>query len=112
MARTQRVVALLPFLFLFFASAAYAEPAAPVTVSVWDYQTLDNLYNSSPDLPVDEPDGVFTTDQVWQNFDSEPVLNLFDDFVVRYEGTLTTTADAVVRFYAPASMYVGLNAVE
>lgn len=102
MARTQRLIALLPFLFLFFAASAQAEPVSPVTVSIWDNSTPDNQFNSAPPLPDTDPVQVYGADVVWHNFDAQPVANLYEDFVVRFEGTLTTDADTAVRFYAPA----------
>ena len=101
MARTQRLTrtfTLLPFLFLFIAAGASAE-TAPVTVTVWN-----NLgWNASPPLPpASEPVGQYVTDVVWHNFDAQPVMSLYEDFVVRFEGTITTDVDADVLFYAPA----------
>lgn len=101
MARTQRLTrtfTLLPFLFIFMAAGASAD-TAPVTVTVWN-----NLgWNASPPLPPDsEPVGQYVTDVVWHNFDAQPVMRLYEDFVVRFEGTITTDTDVQVRFYAPA----------
>ena len=101
MARTQRLIrtfTLLPFLFLFFATGTDAQ-TAPVNVTVWN-----NLgWNASPPLPpASEPVGQYVTDVVWHNFDAQPVMGLYEDFVVRFEGFISTDVDAQVRFYAPA----------
>lgn len=100
MARTQRLTrffTLLPFLFLFFASGTSAN-TAPVLVTVWDMQG----FNASPPLPTGEPVGEYVTDVVWHNFDAQPVMGLYEDFVVRFQGTITTDVDVEVLFYAPA----------
>jgi hypothetical protein len=101
MARTQRLIrtfTLLPFLFLFFATGTDAQ-TAPVNVTVWNTQG----FNQSPPLPPpSEPVGEYVTDVVWHNFDAQPVMGLVDDFVVRFEGFISTDVDAQVRFYAPA----------
>jgi hypothetical protein len=101
MARTQRLTrtfALLPFLFIFMAAGTSAD-TAPVSVTVWN-----NLgWNASPPLPPDsEPVGQYVTDVVWHNFDAQPVMGLYEDFVVKFEGTITTDIDTEVMFYAPA----------
>jgi hypothetical protein len=101
MARTQRLIrtfTLLPFLFLFFATGTEAQ-TAPVNVTVWN-----NLgFNQSPPLPPpSEPVGEYVTDVVWHNFDAQPVMGLYEDFVVRFEGFISTDVDAQVMFYAPA----------
>lgn len=101
MARTQRLTrtfTLLPFLFLFIAAGASAD-TAPVAVTVWDMAG----FNQSPPLPTDrEPAGQYVTDVVWHNFDAQPVMGLYEDFIVRFEGTITTDVDDDVLFYAPA----------
>jgi hypothetical protein len=54
-------------------------------------------------LPPDsEPVGEYVTDVVWHNFDAQPVMGLYEDFVVRFEGFISTDVDAQVMFYAPA----------
>ena len=101
MARTQRLIrtfTLLPFLFLFIAAGASAD-SAPVTVTVWNNEG----FNSSPPIPPEsEPVGEYVTDVVWHNFDAQPVMGLVDNFVVRFEGFISTDVDAQVLFYAPA----------
>jgi hypothetical protein len=58
----------------------------------YDNQTVDNLYNDAPPIPPSTPMvlsiPVATVDQ---DFDSNPMPGLYEDFVVRYEGYITAT---------------------
>ncbi len=58
----------------------------------YDNQTVDNLYNNAPPIPPDTP-MVFSISvaTVDQDFDSNPMSGLYEDFVVRYEGYITAT---------------------
>lgn len=103
MARTQRLIRLstgLAFLFLLLANgqASANTNAGGVEVSVWN-----NLgFNASPPLPTTEPTGELIDADIWHNFDQQPLFNLYEDFIVRFQSNITTDVDALVRFYAPA----------
>lgn len=72
--------------------------AGGVQVSVWN-----NLgYNASPPLPTTPPTGELIDADIWHNFDQQPLFNLYEDFIVRFQSNITTDVDAQVRFYAPA----------
>jgi len=91
------------FLLLLANGHASAEPVGGVTVTVWDNNTGWNEYNNAPPLPPTTLiAGVVSQSQVVNNFDSQPLFNLSDDFVVRYEGTITTQTTTVVQFMALA----------
>jgi hypothetical protein len=69
-----------------------------VQVSVWN-----NLgFNDSPPLPTTEPTGELIDTDIWHDFDQQPLFNLYEDFIVRFQSNITTDIDAQVRFYAPA----------
>lgn len=103
MARTQRLIRLstgLAFLFLLLANgqASANTNAGGVEVSVWN----NRGFNASPPLPTTEPTGELIDADIWHNFDQQPLFNLYEDFIVRFQSNITTDVDALVRFYAPA----------
>lgn len=106
MARTQRLIRLatgLAFLLLLLVSGQANADAGGVSVSVWDNNIGWNQYNASPPLPpTTRLAGEYTTQTINSNFDQQPVFNLFDDFVVRFQGNITAPISGDVRFYAPA----------
>jgi hypothetical protein len=103
MARTQRLIRLatgVAFILLLLANGqANADTnAGGVHVAIWN-----NLgYNASPPLPTTEPTGELIDADIWHNFDQQPLFNLYEDFIVRFQSNITTDVDAQVRFYAPA----------
>jgi hypothetical protein len=103
MARTQRLIRLgtaLAFICLLFANGnAKAENTNGVSVTVWN----NRGFNASPPIPPTTAiTGEYITDDVQDNFDAQPVFNLYEDFIVRYQGFITAPVTANVRFYAPA----------
>lgn len=106
MARTQRLVRLatgLAFILLLIADHSASADSSGVSVTVWDNNTGWNEYNASPPVPpLTQIVGTYTISEINQNFDAEPPLGLYEDFVVRFDGFITSPVDAAVRFYAPA----------
>lgn len=106
MARTQRLIRLVTgvaFLLLLLVSGQANADAGGVSVSVWDNNTGWNQYNASPPLPpTTRLAGEYTANDINSNFDAQPVFNLRDDFVVRFEGNITAPITGDVRFYTPA----------
>lgn len=106
MARTQRLIRLatsVAFLLLLLANGQANADAGGVSVSVWDNNTGFNDYNNAPPLPpTTSLAGQYTATEINSNFDAQPVFNLYDDFVVRFEGNITAPITGDVRFYAPA----------
>jgi len=106
MARTQRLIRLatgVAFLLLLLANGQANADAGGVSVSVWDNNTGWNQYNASPPLPpTTRLAGEYTANDINSNFDAQPVFNLSDDFVVRFQGNITAPITGDVRFYAPA----------
>ena len=84
---------------LFLAATSEATPNPGVTVTVYN-----NLgYNNAPPLPPTTPVvGTTQVVQVDQNFDAEPLFNMYEDFVVRYDSYLTAPCTCDVRFMAQA----------
>lgn len=106
MARTQRLIRLVTgvaFLLLLLVSGQANANAGGVGVTVWDNNTGFNQYNASPPLPpTTRIAGDYTTNDINSNFDAQPVFNLYEDFVVRFQGNITAPITGDVRFYAPA----------
>lgn len=87
---------------LFWSATAKAETSAPISMTVWDNRTGDNRFNSSPPIPPTTP--VYTEGSVTQlvgTFDSNPIPGIYDDFIIRYQGTITSPVTKDVRFYIP-----------
>jgi len=85
--------------FPFFFASAQAEPGLTVTV----YNNFG--YNNSPPLPTvtGRPVvGTTTLTQINQNFDSAPLFNLSEDFIVKYEGHITLPVTGSFRFLPAA----------
>ena len=58
----------------------------------YDNYTQDNLYNDAPPIPPDTPMVInIAVATVDQDFDASPVAELYEDFVVKYEGYITAT---------------------
>lgn len=86
-------------LLALFTSIAGAEPVDPITVTVWD----NRGYNQSPPLPPTTPiAGVTTAVDIWHNFDQQPMFNLYEDFIVRYDTNVVLDTAGWVRFMALA----------
>lgn len=72
-----------------------------VTVSVYN----NYWYNNAPPLPDVSGRplvGTLTQSQVYNDFDSNPLFNMYEDFIVKYEGFITPQETGELRFYAPA----------
>lgn len=70
-----------------------------VLVTVYD----NYGYNNAPPVPPDRPvAGVLVQQTVQNNFDAMPLFGMYEDFMVKYEGYLTTATSGPVWFYAPA----------
>jgi hypothetical protein len=60
-------------------------------------------YNASPPLPPDRPIvGTTTVDQIDQNFDQQPLFNMYEDFVVRYDGWIQAPCTCPVQLMVQA----------
>lgn len=80
-------------------SSATQNPGLVVTV----YNNVG--YNGSPPLPdITGTQEVGTTNvsNVNQNFDSNPLFNMYEDFIVKYEGHITSPISTEVFFLATA----------
>jgi len=77
-------------------SKATSEPGINVTV----YNNFG--YNGSPPLPnvSGRPSvGTTTVNQINQDFDSEPMFGMYEDFIVKYEGYITSPVTGDITFY-------------
>jgi hypothetical protein len=95
----------LPAIFLAFAGTlngavlASQEPGLTVTV----YNNFG--YNGNPPLPAVSGRpvaGEMTVSRVEQNFDQEPPFGLYEDFIVQYEGYVTSPVSGSFRFWPQA----------
>lgn len=106
MARTQRLIHLatgVGFVLLSIAGGNANADSSGVTVTVWDNNTGWNQYNQSPPVPpVTDIVGSYTASQIDVNFDVSSPFNLYEDFVVRFQGHITAPITGDVLFYAPA----------
>lgn len=87
-----------------------------VVVTVYDNSTPDNAYNNAPPLPPVTPiAGTTVLPTVEHYFDQEPLYGLYDDFVVRFDGHITTQWTGTVYFLAQADdgvqMFVNGNQI-
>ena len=84
-------------LALYSTTVEAQEPPTGVLVTVYDNWTQWNEYNNAPPLPpTTRIAGIVTQEQVVNNFDAQPLFDLWDDFVVRYEGRLTAPVSGAV----------------
>lgn len=90
---------------------ARAEPLSGIDVTVYDYRTAGNTSNASPPLPTDSTPvaGTLVVDAISHSFDAEPYFALYEDFLVRYTGHITSPIDGPISFYAPADDGIKLS---
>lgn len=105
--RRRGVIALAP-IFIITISSPFISGANAVengvTVTFYDNNTPEGLYNNAPPLPPTTPvAGTLTQSQVLNYFDQEPLFRLYEDFVAQYQGNITLP-DGITeaQFYAPA----------
>lgn len=91
------------WLLLLFATLAKADVQNGITMTVYDNMTEWNEYNSSPPVPPSTPIvGVTTVSSIDRSFDADPAFGLWDDFVVKFEGSVTSPWSGTVYFMALA----------
>lgn len=84
---------------LFLAATSEATPNPGITVTVYN----NYGYNNAPPVPPNRPIvGTTQVAQVDQNFDAQPLFNMYEDFVVRYDSYLTAPCTCDVRLMAQA----------
>jgi len=84
---------------LFLAATSEATPNPGITVTVFN----NRGFNNAPPLPPTTPIvGTTQVAQVDQNFDRQPLFNMYEDFVVRYDSYLTAPCTCDVRFMTQA----------
>lgn len=80
-------------------SQASVEPGIDVTV-------YDNFgYNGSPPLPEVSGRpvvGTTTLDSISQNFDQSPLFNMYENFIVQYQGYITSPITGAITFWPQA----------
>lgn len=103
-ARAMRVVVPLVMLLAFASvSTVSAETYQGVKVTVFDNSQQWEESHWSPQIPPLGPEvGSFIQSSVFNNFDAFPVFNLYDIFIVKYEGYITSQTDGVFYFYVDA----------
>jgi hypothetical protein len=91
--------AIIAWFYPLFYVSANSEPGLTVTV----YNNFG--YNGNPPLPADSgrPSvGQMTVSRVEQNFDQSPPFGMYEDFIVRYEGYITSPVSGSFRFWPQA----------
>lgn len=91
--------AIVAWFYPMFYVSATQEPGLTATV----YNNLG--YNGSPPLPADSGSpsvGQMTFSRVQQNFDQSPPFNLYEDFIVQYEGYVTSPVSGTFNFLPQA----------
>lgn len=84
---------------LLISASANAEQPTGLTVTVYN-----NLgFNNAPPVPPSTPiAGITALSGINQSFDEVPLFDLYEDFVVKYEGFITLPCDCDVQFAALA----------
>jgi hypothetical protein len=82
-------------------SVTHADIEPGVTVTVYN----NYWYNAAPPLPdvSGRPVvGTLTQAQILNNFDQTPLFNMYEDFIVKYQGFITAPCSCAVEFMAQA----------
>jgi PAS domain-containing protein len=91
----------IPLFIYLWASPSFAEDnqqTQGLYITVYD-----NLgYNNAPPLPPTNIAGTFVGSDITHSFDQEPWFNLYEDFVVKYEGYITAPCTCPVEFMLQA----------
>lgn len=89
----------LTMLGFYSPNPAKAEVQPGVSVTVYN----NYGYNAAPPLPPQRPIvGTLVQPQVLNNFDQQPLFNMYEDFVVKYEAYITAPCTCPVEFMAQA----------
>lgn len=98
--RTLILVAPTAIYLAIFGLTARAESLTGLDVTVYDYRTDGNDYNSSPPLPTNSTPiaGTLVAESISHSFDYEPWFDLYEDFVVRYIGHITAPTTGPISF--------------
>ena len=97
-------IKLLPFITAFVAIFvpvnAEASVQSGLKMTVYDnYTNQNNFFNGSPPVPPETPVCLETiVEKISNDFDSNPVCGLWDDFQVKYEGYITTPTTDTYEF--------------
>ncbi len=87
----------------FFSSPVNADIEPGLFVTVYNNLTPNNDFNSSPPIPpTTEIFGTYTTSKIEHYFDQIPVLDLYEDFLIKYEGFITSEISQDISFMAQA----------
>lgn len=97
--RLTRVLFLIGACALLLSASAQAEDTAGINITVYN----NYGYNAAPPLPGDDRIiGTMVGTQIDNNFDQEPLFNIYEDFVVKYEGFITAPCTCAIQFMAQA----------
>ena len=87
----------LSLLGFYSPNPAKAEVQYGVNVTVYN----DYGYNASPPLPPQRPIvGTLIQSQIDNNFDQQPLFNMYEDFIVKYEGFISAPCTCPIQFMA------------
>ena len=97
--RLFRVLLFLGACAVLLSSSAKAENTAGINITVYN----NFGYNNAPPYPGDNRIvGTMVGSRIENNFDSEPLFNMYEDFAVKYEGFITAPCTCPVEFMAQA----------
>lgn len=97
--RLVRVLFLIGACALLLSASAQAEDTAGINITVYN----NYWYNAAPPLPGnDRIVGTMNVPDINQNFDSQPLFYMYEDFAVKYEGFITAPCTCPVEFMAQA----------
>jgi len=99
--RSKYLLVLIILALFLGGSTTHAEPQPGVLVTVYN----NYWYNAAPPLPdvSGRPVvGTLVQPQILNNFDQQPLFNMYEDFIVRYDGHITAPCTCDIRFMAQA----------
>ena len=97
--RLSRALLVIGAFALLLAGSAQADDTAGINITVYN----NYWYNAAPPLPGnDRIVGTMVGTRIDNNFDQQPLFNMYEDFVVKYEGFITAPCTCNVEFMAQA----------
>jgi hypothetical protein len=97
---------LIVYAFVLFVAGTFSASSVSALESGLVATVYNNFgYNGAPPLPAvsGRPEvGQMTVSRVQQNFDQSPPFNLYEDFIVRYEGFVTSPVSGTFNFMPTA----------
>lgn len=97
--RLSRALLVIGAFALLLAGSAEADNTAGINITVYN----NYGYNAAPPLPGDNRIvGTMVGTRIDNNFDQQPLFNMYEDFAVKYEGFITAPCTCDIQFMAQA----------